>query len=326
MAVRVGVAGAGALGFHHARILRELTEDAFVGVYDADPARAAHVAGQLGVRAWPTREALVEAADAVSIAAPTAVHAAAATTVLAAGRHAFIEKPVTVTVEEADALAVLAASRGVVVQVGHVERYNRAVRAARPVVRDAWYLEASRLAPYTPRGADVSVVLDLMIHDIDLACWLLGAEPVDVAAIGAAYLKPTPDLAQARLTFAKGQVASLTTSRLHAGRRRTLTVVQRDGLVQCDLAAGTAAWWRLRDDVDPAALALAPQDTSQFAERVPLEAAEGETLRLEFVDWLAAIAGERSPAVSLADGRAALAVARRVEAAIAAGAALRGTG
>ncbi|MCU0623201.1 MAG: Gfo/Idh/MocA family oxidoreductase [Gemmatimonadaceae bacterium] len=324
MAVRIGVAGAGALGFHHARLLRELAGDAFVGIYDADPARATHVAEQLGVVAVPSLAALVDAAEAVSIAVPTAFHAETATAVLGAGRHAFIEKPVTVTVADADALAVLAATNGAVVQVGHVERYNRAIRAARPVVRDAWYLEAERLAPYTPRGADVSVVLDLMIHDIDLACWLLGAEPTAVAAIGGAWLKPTPDLAQARLTFAAGQVANLTTMRLADGRRRTLTVVQRNGLVRCDLATGTAEWWRLRDDVDPATLALAPQEAGAFAERMPLEAPEGETLRLEFLDWLAAIRGERPVAVSLAEGRTALAVARQVEAAIADGIARRG--
>lgn len=324
MAPRIGVAGAGALGFHHARLLRELAGEAFVGIYDADRDRASQVAAQLGVAALPSLDALIDGAEAVSIAVPTAHHAATATAVVAAGRHAFIEKPVTVTVEEADALARLVDARGVVVQVGHVERYNRAVRAARPVVREAWYVEAERLAPYTPRGADVSVVLDLMIHDIDLACWLLGSVPMDVAAIGGAWMKPTPDLAQARLTFAGGQVANLVTMRLAAARRRTLVVVQRDGVIRCDLAAGTAEWWRVRGDVDPAVLAAAPQEVTAFAECIPLEAPEGETLRLEFLDWIAAIAGTRPPAVSLADGRAALAVARQVEAAIAAGVARRG--
>lgn len=324
MGLRVGVAGAGALGFHHARILRELAGDAFVGVFDADPERAARVAGELGVRALPSLEALVDAADAVSIAVPTVHHAATAATVLGAGRHAFIEKPVTATVEEADALATLAAATRAVVQVGHVERYNRAVRAARPVVRDAWHVEATRLAPYTPRGADVSVVLDLMIHDIDLACWLLGAVPVGVAADGAAWMKPTPDVAQARLAFTGGRAATLTAMRLAAARRRRLVVVQREGLVECDLAAGTATFWRLRGDIDPAVLATAPQEASAFAERVPLEAPEGETLRLEFQDWLAAAAGARAPAVSLAEGRAALAVARQIETAIADGIAQRG--
>lgn len=297
--------------------------DAFVGIYDRNTERAATVARELGVTAWPSLEALLEACDAVSIVVPTAHHASTATAVLRAGRHAFIEKPVTTTVADADALAALASTHGGVVQVGHVERYNRAVRAARPVVHRPWYVECERLAPFTPRGADVSVVLDLMIHDVDLLRWFLGSSPTQVEAIGAAWMMPTADMAQARLTFADGAVANLSAMRLAAERRRALRLFQADGVIRCDLATGTAEFWRLRADVDPATLSVAPQAPEAFAERIPLEAPEGETLRMELEAWLSAIATRQPPPVTLADGREALRIALDIEAAIAAGAAQR---
>jgi predicted dehydrogenase len=311
------------LGYHHARLLRDLSGSAFAGIYDRNTTRAETVARELGVRAWPSLDALVEVTDAVSIVVPTAHHAATAATVLGSGRHAFIEKPVTTTVADADLLAGVAAATGAVVQVGHVERYNRAVRAARPVVERPWYVEGERLAPYTPRGADVSVVLDLMIHDVDLVRWFLGSSPVRVDAIGAAWMRPTADLAQARLTFADGAVANLTAMRMAGERRRTLRLFQSNGLVRCDLAAGTAEFWRVRDDVDPAVLATMPQQPEAFAERIPLDAPEGETLRLELQEWLTAITTRQPPPVTMADGREALRIALEIEAAIAAGVAQR---
>lgn len=314
--MRVGVAGAGALGRHHVRILRELAGDRFAGFYDGNVDRAATVAAELGVSAFSSLEALIEACDAVSIVVPTRAHAATATAVLSAGRHAFIEKPVTATVAEADAIVSLVAGRSLTVQVGHVERYNRAVRAARPYIVAPRYLEAARHNPYTPRGADVSVVADLMIHDVDLVVWLVGEEPSRIEASGGRWMRDTTDVAEARLMFPNGAVANLSTMRLAAERRRTLTVWQDNGVITMDLAAGTAEFHRLRGDVDAAALALAPQDVSAFTERLVLEAPEGETLRMELSDWLGAIEARRDPPVTLAAGRAALAVAQQIDAKI----------
>lgn len=314
--MRVGVAGAGALGRHHVRILRELAGDRFAGFYDGNVDRAATVAAELGVSAFSSLEALIEACDAVSIVVPTRAHAATATAVLSAGRHAFIEKPVTATIAEADAIVSLVAGRSLTVQVGHVERYNRAVRAARPYIVGPRYLEAARHNPYTPRGADVSVVADLMIHDVDLVLWLVGEEPSRIEASGGRWMRDTTDVAEARLMFPNGAVANLSTMRLAAERRRTLTVWQDNGVITMDLAAGTAEFHRLRGDVDAAALALAPQDVSAFTERLVLEAPEGETLRMELSDWLGAIEARRDPPVTLAAGRAALAVAQQIDAKI----------
>jgi predicted dehydrogenase len=304
------------LGRHHVRILRELAGDAFAGFYDGNADRAAAVASELGVRAFASLDALIDATDAVSIVVPTRAHAATATAVLSAGRHAFIEKPVTATIAEADAIVSLVAGRALTVQVGHVERYNRAVRAARPYIVAPRYLEAARHNPYTPRGADVSVVADLMIHDVDLVLWLVGQEPSRIEASGGRWMRETTDVAEARLRFPDGTVANLSAMRLAAQRRRTLTVWQANGVITMDLAVGTAEFLRLRADVDPAVLALQPQEVSAFTERLTLEAPDGETLRMELTDWLGAIAARRDPPVTLAAGRAALAVAQQIDATI----------
>lgn len=316
------MAGVGALGFHHARLLRELAGDAFAGVFDSDAARAAHVGRELGVRAFARLEDLLDAADAVSVAAATRAHLPIALAAAAAGRHLFLEKPVTATVAEADALAAQLAGRGLVVQAGHIERWNPAVRAARGVLRDVRLVDAVRHNAFTPRGADVSVVHDLMIHDLDLAAWLVGSPPTRVDATGARLLRPTTDAAEARVAFANGAVARCTTMRLadRSEGRRTLTAWQADGVVVLDLAARTAEYRRVRGDADLAALAASPQpEQGAFLERVALPVPEGETLRLELEAWLGAIATGTPPPVPFEDGRRAVVLCEAVETAIATG-------
>ncbi|HEV8235212.1 MAG TPA: Gfo/Idh/MocA family oxidoreductase, partial [Gemmatimonadaceae bacterium] len=174
MPVRIGVVGAGALGFHHTRILRDVPGAQLVGFHDAKPARAEQVSAELGVRAFPTLDALLDDVDAVSVVVPTPSHFAVAAPALERGLHVLIEKPIATTLEEADALLAIAARTGAVVQTGHVERFNRAVRAALPYVEGPRFIESDRLAPFNPRGSDVAVVLDLMIHDIDLVRTFVG--------------------------------------------------------------------------------------------------------------------------------------------------------
>ncbi len=320
--MRVGVAGAGALGFHHVRILRELSGDGFAGFYEPDPVRAASVAAELGVTAHPTLSALLGACDGVSIAAATTAHHAVAMACLDQGKHLFIEKPITATVAEADAVLAAATARGVVVGVGHGERVNRAVRAVWPVLEAPRFVSCTRLAPYTARGADVSVVSDLMVHDLDLVLAMIDAPVVRVDAVGASVLSPTPDLAHATVVFASGAMATLSASRVAAQRERRMQVVQPSGLLTLDLAAGTATHHRLRDASDRAALAASrtPVDPSAFSDAIVLQAPEGEPLRLEFVAWLAAMRGEGTVVVDGRQGRNALALALEIEAVIARGA------
>lgn len=315
-APRVGVVGAGGLGVHHVRILRDLSGDRFAGFVDENPARAAEVAAQLGATPHESLEALLAQVDAVSIVVPTTSHFAVAARALRAGKHVFIEKPFTVTLAEADELISLARTAGVVLQVGHVERFNRAVRAAMPFVDGPRFIESDRLAPFNPRGSDVAVVLDLMIHDLDLVHTLVGCPVADVQAMGIPVLTPQLDIANARLTFANGAVANITASRVSRERVRKLRIFQQSGYLSLDLAAGNGEFFRLRPDFDPRQLARAPRALEEFVERVPLEAPEGEPLVLELSQFLGAVMGTQPIAVTGAEGRDALEAALRIVTAI----------
>jgi len=306
------VIGAGGLGFHHARILREMQGPAFAGFFDANETRAAKVAGELGITAFPTLDALLDVVDAVTIVVPTPAHFDVAREVLGRGIHALIEKPIATTLEEADAMLALAQANGALVQTGHVERFNRAIRAALPYVDAPRFIESDRLAPFNPRGADVAVVLDLMIHDIDLVHTLVGGHAASVSAVGVAVLTPFVDIANARLSFDSGAVANITASRVSRERMRKLRIFQQSGYLSLDLGSGEGEFFRLRGDVDVAALAAAPIALEQFVERIPLRAEEGEPLRLEFESFLAAVRGEQPIAVTGEEGREALAVALQI--------------
>jgi predicted dehydrogenase len=310
------VIGVGGLGYHHARILRDLQGSAFAGFYDSNGARAEKVAGELGVAAHPTLDALLDVVDAVTIVVPTPAHFDVARQVLGRGIHALIEKPIATTLEEADAMLALARANGAIVQTGHVERFNRAIRAALPYVDAPRFIESDRLAPFNPRGADVAVVLDLMIHDIDLVHTLVGGSAVSVAAVGVPVLTPFVDIANARLSFDSGAVANITASRVSRERMRKLRIFQQSGYLSLDLGSGEGEFFRLRGDVDIAALAAAPLALEQFVERIPLRAEEAEPLRLEFESFLAAVRGEAPVAVTGEEGREALAVALQIVAEI----------
>jgi predicted dehydrogenase len=306
------VIGAGGLGYHHVRILRDLQGPAFAGFFDARTERAEQVARELGVTAHPSLEALLDVVDAVTIVVPTPAHFAVARAVLARGIHALIEKPIATTLDEADEMLALARANGALVQTGHVERFNQAIRAALPYVDAPRFIESDRLAPFNPRGADVAVVLDLMIHDIDLVHTLVGGRASSVLAVGVPVLTPFVDIANARLTFDSGAVANITASRVSRERMRKLRIFQQSGYISLDLGSGEGEFFRLRGDVDVAALASAPLALEQFVERIPLRAEEGEPLRLEFESFVAAVRGEMPVAVTGEAGREALAVALQI--------------
>ena len=316
--------GAGALGYHHVRLLRDLPAARFAGFYEHDPARRERVARELGLVAHDSLDALLDAADALTVVVPTPAHFAVARAALARGKHLLIEKPITATLAEADELLALARENGALVQTGHVEQFNRAVRAALPYVDAPRFIESDRLAPFSLRGADVAVVLDLMIHDIDLVRTLVGSAVRDLRATGVPVLTPTPDIASARLEFASGAVANITSSRVSRERLRKIRIFQQSGYLSLDLGAGTGEFFRMRPDLDLAALGrpsaagvpAGPLDISAFVERVPLEAPDGEPLRLEFESFVAALRGEQPVAVSGGDGREALEVALRIVAEI----------
>jgi predicted dehydrogenase len=206
--VRIGTVGAGSLGFHHIRILRDLPGFEFVGFVELRADRAAEVASELGVSAFDNLESLAERVDALTIVVPTPAHCEVAKVALERGRHVLIEKPIAATIEEADELLAIAARTGALVQIGHIERFNRAIRAALPYIDAPRFIESDRLAPFNPRGSDVAVVLDLMIHDIDLLLSLVGGRVAELQAVGVPVLTPSVDIANARIVFESGAVAN----------------------------------------------------------------------------------------------------------------------
>jgi predicted dehydrogenase len=306
--LRVGVIGTGALGFHHARLLRRMPGAGFAGIYDLNAARAAQVAGELETTAHPSLEALLDRVDAVTVAVPTPAHVAVGLAVLERGIHVLMEKPLADSVAGAERLVQAARERGAVLQVGHVERFNRAVRAAAPYLEEPRFLQIDRLAPFQPRGTDVAVILDLMIHDLDLVLELVRSEVTDVRATGVSLLTPHVDIVSARIEFANGAVANVTASRVSRERTRKLRIFQPTGYFSLDLAQGSGDGYRLK----PGWQAMAATTLEQIVEHVRLEAPEAEPLRLELESFLRAAQGEEEVVVSGAAGAHALALAFRV--------------
>ena len=315
MPVRIGVIGVGALGFHHARQLRDIPEATLVGFFESNHERGAKVSAELGLRAFGAVEELLDAVDAVTVVVPTPAHFAVASKALERGKHVLVEKPIAATIEEADAMLAIAQRTGALIQTGHVERFNRAIRGALQYVDQPRFIESDRLAPFNPRGSDVAVVLDLMIHDIDLVHTLVGGPVKDVSAVGVPVLTPFVDIANARLTFASGAVANITASRVSRERMRKLRLFQPSGYLSLDLDTGTGEYYRLRGDMDLAAFvrdAQGAQAIEQFVERIAIGAPEGDALRLELESFITAVQGKAPVTVSGAAGREALDVALQI--------------
>jgi len=280
----------------------------FAGIYDKNPARAAEVAKQLDTVAHAALDALLEGADAVTVAVPTPVHAEVGQAVLERGLALLMEKPLADTLEGADELVRHAAGQGLVLQVGHVERFNRAVRAAAPYLAEPRFLQIDRLAPFQPRGTDVAVILDLMIHDLDLILELVRSEVMDVRATGVPLLTMHVDIANARIEFANGAIANVTASRVSRDRTRKLRIFQPNGYFSLDLAQGSGDFFRLKAGWQ----GLGATTLEQIVEHVRLEALEAEPLKLELESFLRAVRGEEEVVVSGAAGAQALALAFRV--------------
>ncbi len=308
----VGVVGVGSLGFHHARILREVAGARLAGVYDADPARAAKVGEELGVRVFPALEELLDEVEAAVVAVPTTEHAAVALAALERGVHLLIEKPIASTLEEADRIVAAADAAGVLVATGHVERFNAALRACEPYLDVPRFVESHRLAPFAGRGTDVAVVLDLMIHDIDLVLSLVGSEVSSVRAVGVPILTPSVDIANARLEFADGGVANITASRVSMERTRKIRFFQSSGYISLDLAAGTGEFLRLKKGARIPEGEVGPAALLGLVDRVELRGDGTEPLRAELEAWVRAVRGEAPTVVSGRDGRQALAVALEI--------------
>ncbi len=320
--LRVAVVGAGYLGRFHAQKYAQLPGAELVAVIDTDPARAAAVAAECGCPAGTDPARLSGRVDAVSVVVPTSLHHTVARPLLAAGCHVLLEKPIAPSLAEADDLVAAAAAGGAVLQIGHLERFNPAIMTLKERVRHPLFVEAHRLSRFSGRATDVDIVVDLMIHDIDILLDLLGEPVTAVQAVGAPVLTGRVDIANARLEFAGGCTANLTASRVSSHDMRRFRLFQPGGFLSADCAAQAnqivtgaqiAADAGPAGSVDGAAYGDAPGGIMPEL----IEHPRADTLRAEIEAFLAAVRGEREPAVPGGAAREALEVALMINADIA---------
>jgi len=317
--LRVAVVGVGHLGRHHARLYASLPQARLVGVADIDPSRAQEIASAYGARATADYRDLIDQVDAASIAVPTEAHFAIARDFIERGRAVLIEKPFARTLAEADELIALAARKGVPIQVGHIERFNPAFVAAQRVLTTPLYIDCDRIGPFTFRSLDIGVVLDLMIHDLDILLDLVAAPVATVQAVGVPVLSKHEDIANARLVFANGCVANLTASRVAAHAVRKVRIFQPDAYISLDYGQRQAHLFRKRPgaldptQIDPRSI----QDLKTFVfekmisiEALPMEAQD--PLEQELRAFLDCVATGSKPLCSGADARRALELASRI--------------
>jgi predicted dehydrogenase len=300
--VRTGVVGCGYLGRHHARILSDLEGSAPAGFVEPDDAKAAEIEGAYGARGMVRRRSVAEllgaGATAVVVASPTSTHASVAEELFAGGADVMVEKPVTATLDEADRLVAVARAGKRVLQVGHIERFNPAVAAVRPLVTDVRFIEAHRLGLFVTRALDVDVVLDLLVHDLDIALDLVGKPVVEIRAVGVPILSGKIDIASVRLLFEGGCVANLTASRVSQEKTRKFRFFQPDWYFSIDTQARDVTAFRL--------------DRSAGAPRIvpwPVSVAPSDPLTAEDAAFLRACRERSEPEVTGEAGRAALKLA-----------------
>lgn len=300
--LRAGVIGVGHLGQHHARIYASLPGSVLVGVMDVNPERARLIAERHGTRAFADQADLLKQVDVVSVAVPTSFHYPVAKTCLEAGAHVLVEKPIAVEPADAQDLVRVAAEKRRVFQVGHSERFNPIMLEMRPFIQRPVFIECHRLSAFGERGTDVDVVLDLMVHDLDLVLSFDPGPVEEVRAAGVAVLSPNIDIANARIQFQSGCVANLTASRVSTTKMRRLRVFQRDGYVSIDYQARQGMICRR---------------VEKPGERVSLEmeqrqGSDAEPLKLQLEAFLRAVTAGSRPVVSGEDGLAALELAHQV--------------
>ena len=315
--MRIGVVGVGHLGSLHARMLSEIAGARLEGVFDIDTARAERVASECSTRSASSLSALLQTVDAVTVATTTRNHFEVARKALEEGKHVFIEKPITRTLGEADDLISAAERKGLVIQVGHIERFNPAILALEKYEISPMFVESHRLAQFNPRGTDVAVVLDLMIHDIDIILSFVKAPVSRIDASGVAVVSDSVDIANARIQFANGCVANVTASRISQRRMRKMRLFQKSEYISIDFAEGSAEVFRLQpgEETSPGTLLLGEIGTGEQRRRVVYEQPEIKEvnpLRHELELFLQAIRQKTPPVVGAEEGRRALEVAQNI--------------
>ncbi|MBX3101300.1 MAG: Gfo/Idh/MocA family oxidoreductase [Bacteroidetes bacterium] len=313
--LKIGVIGAGHLGKIHLRILKDHPDFELLGFYDAQPEVARAAAEQYGLRIWEDMDALIAAADAIDLVTPTLTHFEIASKVIRNSRHIFIEKPITHTVEEARKLVSLAREAGIVAQVGHVERFNPALLAVQGMNPQPLFIEGHRLAQWNPRGIDVSVVLDLMIHDIDICLKLINSTVKRVSASGVAVITDTPDIANARIEFHNGAVANLTASRISVKNMRKMRFFQKNAYLSLDFLEKKTEIFRISDEMPEAQLlpfSFEVGDKTRYLQVEYPQVPEVNAIQMELAEFARAINQRTEPPVTAHDAYMALDVAHQI--------------
>lgn len=312
MSIRTGVIGVGHLGYHHARIYNALDSCTLVGVVETDPEKRAKAEQDFGTAGFESIASLLEAGvDAVSVVTPTTTHPAITMQLLEAGIDVLVEKPIAPTLEDAERMAAAAEAHGRILQVGHIERFNGAVLALFDALDAPRFIECHRLSPFPGRGTDVSVVLDLMIHDLDIVLTLVDSEVVSIDAVGVAVFSETEDIANVRLRFASGCVANLTASRVSLEKMRKIRIFEDNAYVSTDYGAQEVLVYRKKSGP-------VPDGENPMAhisiDALPVE--KDEPLKLELAAFVESVRDRTRPAVSGEDGVRAVKLALEIAASI----------
>jgi predicted dehydrogenase len=308
-----GVIGVGHLGQHHVRIYKELPQAELVGIHDTDRERMKEIADAYGTKAYQTLDDLLGDVEAVSLAVPTSLHYEVGKAVLGRGRHVLIEKPITEEVDHGWELVEIARARGLTLYAGHTERFAPPLRSAIKWIKRPRFIEALRMAGFGVRGTDVSVIHDLMIHDIDLVLSTAESEIEKVEAIGVPVLTPNVDIANARLSFADGTIASLTASRVSIERLRKLRFFQEDTYIMIDFLKRDAKIYHRKPDMkELPPREAASMDMQDLVEMVVPPVKDEEPLMLEIADFIASAQGRKKPEVPGETGVRALEIATQI--------------
>ncbi|MFC2106914.1 Gfo/Idh/MocA family protein [Bacteroidota bacterium] len=316
--LKIGVLGAGHLGKIHLKCIKLIKGYDLVGFYDSDKEIAKEVEKEFGIKSFASIEELIENVDVVDIVTPTVSHFECASKALKSFKNVFIEKPVVTTTEEARKLIELAEEANIKVQVGHVERFNPAFMAAEPSITAPMFIESHRLAQFNPRGTDVPVVLDLMIHDIDIVLSVVKSDIKRISASGVAVVSDTPDIANARIEFDNGCVANLTASRISMKNMRKTRMFQRDAYVSIDFLEKKVEIIRIKDVdksvEDPFAMIL-DLGEGKGEKQIIFDKPDVESInaiKTELESFYHAIVNDKTPPVTIMDGYQALDVAHKI--------------
>ncbi|EMQ94225.1 MULTISPECIES: Gfo/Idh/MocA family protein [Xanthomarina] len=314
--LKAGVLGAGHLGKIHLRLLNQSEKYDLVGFYDSDEANAKKIEAEFGYKYFNSIDNLIDAVDMVDIVTPTLSHYECAKKAIAKGKHIFIEKPITNTVEEAEHIRELLAQHNIRGQVGHVERFNPAYLAVKDQIVNPMFIETHRLAEFNPRGTDVPVVLDLMIHDIDIILSVVKSKVKNVYASGVSVISDTPDIANARLEFENGCVANLTASRISLKNMRKSRFFQKDAYISVDFLEKKCEVVKMKDaPKNPGDFDMILQNAEGVKKQIYFdnpEIANNNAILDELNSFAEAINNNRSPIVTLHDGTEALRVATMI--------------